>query len=126
MIGAICDISIALSMPYYVRNLANHSSIVMVALIFTQLMRRGTGSPSTHVLIVRLVRLLFETGGFTGTRNLLFGKSPKFEIHSLIFFPQSNHGHTTCLSIRFQKRIFSDTRTLHVENICDYNAHDFQ
>jgi len=52
MIGAICDISIALSMPYY-------------------LMRHGTGLPSTHILIVRLVRLLFETGGFTAIMAIL-------------------------------------------------------
>ena len=32
-------------------------------------MRHGTGLPSTHVLIVRLVRLLIETGGFTGMWN---------------------------------------------------------
>jgi len=51
-IGAICDISIALSMPYY-------------------LMRHGTGLPSTHVLIVRLVRLLIETGGFTAIMAIL-------------------------------------------------------
>jgi hypothetical protein len=51
-IGAICDISIALSMPYF-------------------LMRHGTGLPSTHVLIVRLVRLLIETGGLTAIMAIL-------------------------------------------------------
>jgi len=51
-IGAICDISIALSMPYY-------------------LMRHGTGLPSTHILIVRLVRLLIETGGLTAIMAIL-------------------------------------------------------
>jgi len=52
VIGAICDISIALSMPYF-------------------LMRHGTGLPSTHFLIVRLVRLLIETGGLTAIMALL-------------------------------------------------------
>jgi len=51
-IGAICDISIALSMPYF-------------------LMRHGTGLPSTHILIVRLVRLLIETGGLTAIMAML-------------------------------------------------------
>ena len=36
-------------------------------------MRHGTGLPSTHILIVRLVRLLIETGGFTGMCNWLSG-----------------------------------------------------
>jgi len=52
VIGAICDISIALSMPYF-------------------LMRHGTGLPSTHILIVRLVRLLIETGGLTAIMAIL-------------------------------------------------------
>lgn len=52
VIGAICDISIALSMPYF-------------------LMRHGTGLQSTHILIVRLVRLLIETGGLTAIVAIL-------------------------------------------------------
>jgi len=68
-IGAICDISIALSMPYF-------------------LMRRGTGLPSTHILIVRLVRLLIETGGFTAIMAILHAclyvsKSESFVIPGL-------------------------------------------
>ena len=69
VIGAICDISIALSMPYYVRNLTTLATDVFALILLPQLMRHGTGLPSTHVLIVRLVRLLIETGGLTGMCN---------------------------------------------------------
>lgn len=34
-------------------------------------MRHGTGLPPTHVFIVRLVRLIIETGGLTGMCNYL-------------------------------------------------------
>jgi len=51
-IGALCDITIALSMPYFI-------------------MRHGTGLPSTHVFIVRLVLLLIETGGVTAIMAIL-------------------------------------------------------
>ncbi|KAF8799753.1 hypothetical protein BYT27DRAFT_7200985 [Phlegmacium glaucopus] len=51
-IGAICDLSIALSMPYF-------------------LMRHGTGLRSTHIMIVRLVRLLIEIGGLTAIMAIL-------------------------------------------------------
>jgi uncharacterized membrane protein (UPF0136 family) len=45
--GSLCDIIIALSMPYY-------------------LMRNGTGLRSTHIKIVNLITLIIETGIFTG------------------------------------------------------------
>jgi len=51
-IGALCDITIALSMPYFI-------------------MRHGTGLPSTHVFLVRLVLLLIETGGVTAIIAIL-------------------------------------------------------
>lgn len=51
-ISAICDLWIALSMPYF-------------------LMRNGTGLKSTHVRIVRLVLLLIETGGLTAIMAIL-------------------------------------------------------
>jgi len=51
-IGAICDIVIALVMPYF-------------------LMRHGTGMHSTHVTIVKVVRLILETGTFTAVIALL-------------------------------------------------------
>ncbi|PPQ84246.1 hypothetical protein CVT26_012354 [Gymnopilus dilepis] len=50
--GAICDITIALSMPYF-------------------LMRHGTGTPATHAKIVRVVRLIIETGGLTAIFAIL-------------------------------------------------------
>jgi len=51
-IGAICDLSIALTMPYF-------------------LMRHGTGLANTHAMVVRLVRLLIETGGLTAIVAIL-------------------------------------------------------
>ncbi|PPQ73769.1 hypothetical protein CVT24_007339 [Panaeolus cyanescens] len=45
-IGAICDVVISLTMPYY-------------------LMRHGTDYHSTHVVVVRLVLVIIETGIFT-------------------------------------------------------------
>ncbi|CAA7268392.1 unnamed protein product [Cyclocybe aegerita] len=50
--GAICDITIALVMPYY-------------------LMRHGTGLNSTHVMIVNLIRLIIETGVLTAVFAIL-------------------------------------------------------
>ncbi|PPQ93760.1 hypothetical protein CVT25_008140, partial [Psilocybe cyanescens] len=51
-VGAVCDISISLCMPYY-------------------LMRHGTGLRQTHIMIVKLVRLLIETGGLTAIFAIL-------------------------------------------------------
>ncbi|KAF9482715.1 hypothetical protein BDN70DRAFT_402919 [Pholiota conissans] len=68
-IGAICDIVIALSMPYY-------------------LMRHGTGLPTTHVMVVKLVRLIIETGILTAIVAILhlclyFGNDSAFIIPGL-------------------------------------------
>ncbi|KDR72613.1 hypothetical protein GALMADRAFT_73557, partial [Galerina marginata CBS 339.88] len=68
-IGAICDIVIALSMPYY-------------------LMRHGTGMRRTHVMIVKLVRLIIETGGLTAVVAILhlclyFANSQSFIVPGL-------------------------------------------
>ncbi|KAF8157034.1 hypothetical protein B0H34DRAFT_770658 [Crassisporium funariophilum] len=51
-IGAICDMTIALSMPYF-------------------LMRNGTGLRTTHTMIVKLVRLIIEIGGLTAIVAIL-------------------------------------------------------
>ncbi|KAF9523276.1 hypothetical protein CPB83DRAFT_863154 [Crepidotus variabilis] len=59
--GAICDIVIALSMPYY-------------------LMRHGTGMKATHLRIVGLLRLIIETGMFTAGVALL---------HFVLYFTRS-------------------------------------
>jgi len=45
----MCDIVIALCMPYY-------------------LMRHGTGLRSTHIKVVNLITLLIETGIFVGKK----------------------------------------------------------
>jgi len=50
--GSMCDILIALSMPYY-------------------LMRNGTGLRSTHIRIVNLIALIIETGIFTAAISIL-------------------------------------------------------
>ncbi|KAF9564534.1 hypothetical protein CPC08DRAFT_705273 [Agrocybe pediades] len=68
-IGAICDITIALAMPYY-------------------LMRHGTGLPSTHIVVVKLIRLIIETGGLTAIVAILnlclyFANTPSFLIAGL-------------------------------------------
>ncbi|KIK01544.1 hypothetical protein K443DRAFT_678306 [Laccaria amethystina LaAM-08-1] len=44
--GAFCDIIIALSMPYYI-------------------LKKGTGLPATHAIIIKIMSLLIETGVFT-------------------------------------------------------------
>lgn len=46
-LGAVCDLVIALAMPYY-------------------LMRHGTGMKATHIRIMNILRLIIETGLFTG------------------------------------------------------------
>ncbi|PPQ70986.1 hypothetical protein CVT24_009941 [Panaeolus cyanescens] len=69
-IGAICDITIALSMPYY-------------------LMRHGTGFRSTHIMIVKLVGLIIETGILTAIVAILhlclyFAGLPEFLVPGII------------------------------------------
>jgi len=44
--GAVCDIIIALSMPYYI-------------------LKKGTGLPATHAIIIKIMSLLIETGVVT-------------------------------------------------------------
>lgn len=44
--GAMCDIIIALSMPYYI-------------------LKKGTGLPATHAIIIKIMSLLIETGVVT-------------------------------------------------------------
>lgn len=40
--------------------------VYFLSVISLQLMRHGTGTPATHAKIVRVVRLIIETGGVTG------------------------------------------------------------
>lgn len=68
-IGAICDIVIALVMPYF-------------------LMRHGTGMPPTHIMIVKIVRLILETGTFNAVVAILhmclyFANSQAFVVPGL-------------------------------------------
>ncbi|KAF8970235.1 hypothetical protein BDZ97DRAFT_1652686, partial [Flammula alnicola] len=68
-VGAVCDITISLSMPYY-------------------LMRHGTGLPQTHIMVVKLVRLIIETGTFTAIVAILhlclyFGNNQAFIVPGL-------------------------------------------
>jgi hypothetical protein len=68
--GSLCDIVIALTMPYYI-------------------MRHGTGLRKTHIVIVRLIRLIFETGIFTGTYDPIAKFSHvRFVIMFLFLKPQ--------------------------------------
>jgi len=67
--GSLCDIIIALSMPYY-------------------LMRNGTGLRSTHIKIVNLITLIIETGMLTAAIAILhfclyFIKTPAFVVAGL-------------------------------------------
>jgi len=68
-IGSLCDIIIALSMPYY-------------------LMRHGTGLRSTHTKIINLITLIIETGILTAAIAILhfclyFVKSTAFLLPGL-------------------------------------------
>jgi hypothetical protein len=120
-IGAICDISIALSMPYFVRNLVTLPYWCVCANIYTAHASRYwltihsyldcQTCPSAHWnrWIYWYVQLVYP--------------EPWYEIHT---FPKSNYGHITRLSICLPQRMVCDTRTLHVENIRNYHACDFQ
>jgi hypothetical protein len=105
IIGAICDISIALSMPYF-------------------LMRHGTGLPSTHILIVRLVRLLIETGGLTAILAILHAclyasKSESFVIPGLCM----SKIYATTMLVIFNNRIkISGGRFDQEDEDCDLSS----
>lgn len=80
-------------------------------------MRRGTGLKSTHVMVVRLVRLLIETGGLTGKCNWFFQN-----MDVKLTLTKSNHGPITPMSVFLPQRNFCDSRTCHVENIRHHYA----
>jgi hypothetical protein len=86
-IGAICDIVIALVMPYF-------------------LMRHGTGLDPTHVMIVKIVRLILETGTFTAMVAILhlclyFANLPAFLVPGLCL----SKAYANTMLILFNNRI---------------------
>ena len=66
-------------MPYYVRSRPSGSSSAETK-PFAQIMRHGTGLRSTHIFVVRLVRIILETGFLTALIAIF---------HLCLYFEQS-------------------------------------
>jgi len=73
--GAVCDVTIAVCMAYY-------------------LSRRDTGVPVTHVIVVRLVRLIVETGCLTALSS---------SIDLILYFSFPHNAYHACVALILTK-----------------------